>query len=204
MGLHVEKLPLVVQVKIFFNTLHPSCWKILHLYTFNGAFIIKKSPLDWKRCELDKIKKILRRLQIFLVNKRNALQHYYAKKISANESCLIRKLFSFVLPLGGLCISQSVKIPREPRTGEFDKIIRRLSENPNARVVIIFANEDDIRWVQWKCFLSYFQIQFITTPDKLFHFYFGFSFILFFFALMTFFCPCLNICQHLKWLMLFE
>ncbi|KAK9514953.1 hypothetical protein VZT92_025633 [Zoarces viviparus] len=46
---------------------------------------------------------------------------------------------------GGLCISQSVKIPREPKTGEFDKIIRRLSENPNARVVIIFANEDDIR-----------------------------------------------------------
>uniref|UniRef100_A0AAQ5Z5Z6 G-protein coupled receptors family 3 profile domain-containing protein n=1 Tax=Amphiprion ocellaris TaxID=80972 RepID=A0AAQ5Z5Z6_AMPOC len=46
---------------------------------------------------------------------------------------------------GGLCISQSVKIPREPRVGEFDKIIRRLSENPNARVVIIFANEDDIR-----------------------------------------------------------
>ncbi|KAI3356879.1 hypothetical protein L3Q82_003527 [Scortum barcoo] len=45
----------------------------------------------------------------------------------------------------GLCISQSVKIPREPRPGEFDKIIRRLSENPNARVVIIFANEDDIR-----------------------------------------------------------
>ncbi|XP_034550747.1 metabotropic glutamate receptor 4-like [Notolabrus celidotus] len=46
---------------------------------------------------------------------------------------------------GGLCISQSVKIPREPKTGEFDKIIGRLSENPNARVVIIFANEDDIR-----------------------------------------------------------
>uniref|UniRef100_A0A3P9J622 G-protein coupled receptors family 3 profile domain-containing protein n=1 Tax=Oryzias latipes TaxID=8090 RepID=A0A3P9J622_ORYLA len=46
---------------------------------------------------------------------------------------------------GDLCISQSVKIPREPRSGEFDKIIRRLSENPNARVVIIFANEDDIR-----------------------------------------------------------
>uniref|UniRef100_A0A8D3BRT0 G-protein coupled receptors family 3 profile domain-containing protein n=1 Tax=Scophthalmus maximus TaxID=52904 RepID=A0A8D3BRT0_SCOMX len=46
---------------------------------------------------------------------------------------------------GGLCISQSVKIPREPKAGEFDKIVRRLSENPNARVVIIFANEDDIR-----------------------------------------------------------
>uniref|UniRef100_A0AAV2LZX3 G-protein coupled receptors family 3 profile domain-containing protein n=1 Tax=Knipowitschia caucasica TaxID=637954 RepID=A0AAV2LZX3_KNICA len=46
---------------------------------------------------------------------------------------------------GGLCISQSIKIPREPKPNEFDKIIRRLSENPNARVVIIFANEDDIR-----------------------------------------------------------
>lgn len=47
--------------------------------------------------------------------------------------------------LGGVCISQSVKIPREPKQGEFDKIIRRLRENPNARVVILFANEDDIR-----------------------------------------------------------
>uniref|UniRef100_A0AAR2IKK1 G-protein coupled receptors family 3 profile domain-containing protein n=1 Tax=Pygocentrus nattereri TaxID=42514 RepID=A0AAR2IKK1_PYGNA len=46
---------------------------------------------------------------------------------------------------GGVCISQSVKIPREPKVGEFDKIIHRLGENPNARVVIIFANEDDIR-----------------------------------------------------------
>ncbi|XP_061641210.1 metabotropic glutamate receptor 4-like isoform X4 [Phyllopteryx taeniolatus] len=46
---------------------------------------------------------------------------------------------------GGVCISQSVKIPREPTQGEFDKIIRRLRENPNARVVIIFANEDDIK-----------------------------------------------------------
>uniref|UniRef100_A0A8C1ZWB2 Glutamate receptor, metabotropic 4 n=1 Tax=Cyprinus carpio TaxID=7962 RepID=A0A8C1ZWB2_CYPCA len=46
---------------------------------------------------------------------------------------------------GSVCISQSVKIPREPKPGEFDKIIQRLGENPNARVVIIFASEDDIR-----------------------------------------------------------
>uniref|UniRef100_A0A8C9UTP1 Glutamate metabotropic receptor 4 n=1 Tax=Spermophilus dauricus TaxID=99837 RepID=A0A8C9UTP1_SPEDA len=49
---------------------------------------------------------------------------------------------------GGVCIAQSVKIPREPKTGEFDKIIRRLLETSNARAVIIFANEDDIRWVR--------------------------------------------------------
>ncbi|KAI9548965.1 Metabotropic glutamate receptor 4 [Dissostichus eleginoides] len=45
----------------------------------------------------------------------------------------------------GVCISQSVKIPREPKLGGFDKIIRRLRENPNARVVVLFASEDDIR-----------------------------------------------------------
>lgn len=46
---------------------------------------------------------------------------------------------------GGVCIAQSVKIPREPTAGEFDKIIKRLMETSNARGVIIFANEDDIR-----------------------------------------------------------
>ncbi|KAF3843914.1 hypothetical protein F7725_015962 [Dissostichus mawsoni] len=45
----------------------------------------------------------------------------------------------------GVCIAQSLKIPREPRPGEFDKIILRLIETPNARAVIMFANEDDIR-----------------------------------------------------------
>uniref|UniRef100_A0A6I8RMH8 Glutamate receptor, metabotropic 6 n=1 Tax=Xenopus tropicalis TaxID=8364 RepID=A0A6I8RMH8_XENTR len=47
--------------------------------------------------------------------------------------------------IGGVCIAQSLKIPREPKVGEFDKIIRRLLETPNARAIIIFANEDDIR-----------------------------------------------------------
>uniref|UniRef100_A0A8C2GEP8 Glutamate receptor, metabotropic 6b n=1 Tax=Cyprinus carpio TaxID=7962 RepID=A0A8C2GEP8_CYPCA len=48
---------------------------------------------------------------------------------------------------GGLCIAQTIKIPREPRPGEFDKIIKRLMETSNARGVIIFANEDDIKRV---------------------------------------------------------
>uniref|UniRef100_A0A673NL75 Metabotropic glutamate receptor 8-like n=1 Tax=Sinocyclocheilus rhinocerous TaxID=307959 RepID=A0A673NL75_9TELE len=49
--------------------------------------------------------------------------------------------------MGGVCIAQSLKIPREPRPGEFDKIILRLLETPNARAVVMFANEDDIRRV---------------------------------------------------------
>ncbi|CAG5984105.1 unnamed protein product, partial [Menidia menidia] len=48
---------------------------------------------------------------------------------------------------GGLCIAQSIRIPREPRPGEFEKIIKRLMETSNARGVIIFANEDDIKRV---------------------------------------------------------
>ncbi|MCJ8735967.1 hypothetical protein PDJAM_G00253520 [Pangasius djambal] len=47
----------------------------------------------------------------------------------------------------GVCIAQSLKIPREPRPGEFNKIISRLLETPNARAIIMFANEDDIRRV---------------------------------------------------------
>lgn len=46
---------------------------------------------------------------------------------------------------GGVCIAQSLKIPREPKPGEFFKIIDRLMETPNARAIIMFANEDDIR-----------------------------------------------------------
>ncbi|KAM9584631.1 metabotropic glutamate receptor 6-like [Morphnus guianensis] len=48
---------------------------------------------------------------------------------------------------GGLCIAQSIKIPREPRPGEFAKVIGRLMETSTARGVVLFANEDDIRRV---------------------------------------------------------
>ncbi|GCB63015.1 hypothetical protein scyTo_0004338 [Scyliorhinus torazame] len=48
---------------------------------------------------------------------------------------------------GGVCVAQSLKIPRDPKKAEFDKIIKRLLETPNARGVILFANEDDIRRV---------------------------------------------------------
>ncbi|KAJ7998919.1 hypothetical protein DPEC_G00209970 [Dallia pectoralis] len=46
---------------------------------------------------------------------------------------------------GSVCISQSVKIARDAKPEQFKKVINRLRENPNARVVIVFANEDDIR-----------------------------------------------------------
>ncbi|NWH53694.1 GRM6 protein, partial [Fregata magnificens] len=59
-------------------------------------------------------------------------------------------LYWFVLVCtgaGGLCIAQSIKIPREPRPGEFAKVIGRLMETSTARGVVLFANEDDIRRV---------------------------------------------------------
>ncbi|NXN92909.1 GRM7 protein, partial [Rhinopomastus cyanomelas] len=50
---------------------------------------------------------------------------------------------------GGLCIAQSLKIPqdRKDKTIDFDKIIRQLLETPNARAVVIFANDEDIRQI---------------------------------------------------------
>uniref|UniRef100_A0A8D0G593 Glutamate metabotropic receptor 4 n=1 Tax=Sphenodon punctatus TaxID=8508 RepID=A0A8D0G593_SPHPU len=48
---------------------------------------------------------------------------------------------------GGVCVAQSVKIPREPKESEFNKTIYRLLETSHARAVIIFASEDDIRRV---------------------------------------------------------
>uniref|UniRef100_A0A8C4RNW7 Glutamate receptor, metabotropic 8a n=1 Tax=Erpetoichthys calabaricus TaxID=27687 RepID=A0A8C4RNW7_ERPCA len=67
-----------------------------------------------------------------------------AWKLYLNVIYLFIYLFIFI---GGVCIAQSLKIPREPKPGEFDKIIQRLMETSNARGVIMFANEDDIRSV---------------------------------------------------------
>ncbi|OXB51657.1 hypothetical protein ASZ78_006981, partial [Callipepla squamata] len=48
---------------------------------------------------------------------------------------------------GGLCIAQSIKIPREPRAGAYAQVVQRLMETSTARGVVIFAHEDDIRSV---------------------------------------------------------
>ncbi|NXA44041.1 GRM6 protein, partial [Eudromia elegans] len=48
---------------------------------------------------------------------------------------------------GGLCIAQSLKLPREPQPAEYAKVIERLMETSAARAVVLFANEDDIRGV---------------------------------------------------------
>ncbi|KAM6927534.1 metabotropic glutamate receptor 7 [Xenentodon cancila] len=46
---------------------------------------------------------------------------------------------------GGICIAQSLKIPHDHKPSDFDKIIRLLLDTHNARAVILFANDDDIR-----------------------------------------------------------
>lgn len=47
---------------------------------------------------------------------------------------------------GGICIAQSLKIPHNPKTEDYDKIIQQLLETRNARAIIIFGSEEDIRW----------------------------------------------------------
>lgn len=78
-----------------------------------------------------------------------ARKHLFVSGSEMIETCFCdkdRKAHrAHVCASGGLCIAQSIKIPREPKPGEFDKIIKRLMETSNARGVIIFANEDDIK-----------------------------------------------------------
>lgn len=45
----------------------------------------------------------------------------------------------------GICISKSLKIPREATTEFFTKILGELLETAKARVVVMFVNEDNSR-----------------------------------------------------------
>uniref|UniRef100_A0A8B9RBY7 Glutamate metabotropic receptor 7 n=1 Tax=Astyanax mexicanus TaxID=7994 RepID=A0A8B9RBY7_ASTMX len=46
---------------------------------------------------------------------------------------------------GGICIAQSLKIPHDHKQADFDKIIRMLLDTRQARAVIMFAYDEDIR-----------------------------------------------------------
>nr|XP_033782567.1 metabotropic glutamate receptor 7 isoform X1 [Geotrypetes seraphini] len=48
---------------------------------------------------------------------------------------------------GGLCVAQSLKIPKEHTSGDFDKIVKQLLTTPNARGIVLFANDEDIRQI---------------------------------------------------------
>ncbi|KAL2091626.1 hypothetical protein ACEWY4_013889 [Coilia grayii] len=48
---------------------------------------------------------------------------------------------------GGICIAQSLKIPHDRKQADFDKIIDQLYSTSNARAVIIFASDEDIRGI---------------------------------------------------------
>lgn len=44
-----------------------------------------------------------------------------------------------------VCVAVSEKILRNAKTEDFDKIIERLSSKHNARGVVLFVDEDNIR-----------------------------------------------------------
>ncbi|KAM4022398.1 metabotropic glutamate receptor 7 isoform 1-T1 [Anomaloglossus baeobatrachus] len=49
---------------------------------------------------------------------------------------------------GGLCIAQSLKIPNDRKSSDYDKLVKQLLETPQARAVVVFAVDDnDIRQV---------------------------------------------------------
>ena len=50
-----------------------------------------------------------------------------------------------MITYSGICISKSLKIPREVRPDTFSKILVELSETSKAKVVVMFVNEDNCR-----------------------------------------------------------
>ena len=51
----------------------------------------------------------------------------------------------FVFFIPGVCISVSLRIPRELKEDTFYQLLRDLSRNAKARAVVMFVNEDNIR-----------------------------------------------------------
>uniref|UniRef100_A0A3Q4GSV7 Glutamate metabotropic receptor 6 n=1 Tax=Neolamprologus brichardi TaxID=32507 RepID=A0A3Q4GSV7_NEOBR len=99
---------------------------------------------------------------------------------------------------GGVCIAQSVKIPREPTAGEFDKIIKRLMETSNARGVIIFANEDDINLSLSHSFVSLY-INFIFFKSSIFYHFSSYLWFFVIFRRLNFKKAGCSCCFPLKW-----
>lgn len=44
-----------------------------------------------------------------------------------------------------ICVAVSEKILRNAKTEDFERIVDRLSSKPNARAVVLFVDEDNIR-----------------------------------------------------------
>lgn len=45
----------------------------------------------------------------------------------------------------GICIAVSEKVSRNAKADDFDRIIEHLSSKPQARVVVMFVDEDNVR-----------------------------------------------------------
>ncbi len=46
----------------------------------------------------------------------------------------------------GICVAVSEKVSRHSKPNDFDRIIERLSQKPQARAVVMFVDEDNTRY----------------------------------------------------------
>ncbi|XP_069062445.1 metabotropic glutamate receptor 7 [Pleurodeles waltl] len=79
-----------------------------------------------------------------------ALGWNYVSAVASEGSYGEKGVESFVQiarEAGGLCIAQTVKIPHDCKNEDADKVIKQLLEFPNARGVVMFASDEDIKQV---------------------------------------------------------
>lgn len=62
-------------------------------------------------------------------------------------SILYQGIASFIQTASalGICVAVSEKVSRHSRPEDFDRIIERLYSKPQARVIVMFVDEDNIR-----------------------------------------------------------
>lgn len=63
----------------------------------------------------------------------------------------------------GICVAVSEKVSRHSRPEDFDRIIDNLWHKPQARVVVMFVDEDNVRWAIFIFFHSSYWGQFTYT-----------------------------------------
>lgn len=50
----------------------------------------------------------------------------------------------------GICVAVSEKVSRHSKPNDFDRIIERLSQKPQARAVVMFVDEDNTRYINYQ------------------------------------------------------
>lgn len=85
--------------------------------------------------------------RIDIIDSNSQLLHSHSIKVNETLYSLKQGIASFIQTANalGICVAVSEKVSRHSKPEDFDRIIDRLYSKPQARVVVMFVDEDNIR-----------------------------------------------------------